>query len=104
MTVTTTVMSAAPAATRTGQEPREECVELGHPVTRNVDRYLRVLRVGSDIRLHLYLLSIAYVCQHITSKYLSKETRTYSLGSRSSQAVFESLVELCQKLDEKPLR
>jgi len=56
VTVMTTVTPAAPpTATVTGKEPREERVELGHPFTRNVDRDLRVLRIGSEIRLHRYL-------------------------------------------------
>jgi hypothetical protein len=53
--MTATVTSAAPVTTRTGQEPREERVELGYPIGRNVDRDLRVLRVRSEIRLHVYL-------------------------------------------------
>jgi hypothetical protein len=69
VTMAMTVTSAAPAATRTGQEPREQRVELGHPVTRNVDRDLRVLRFWSEIRLHLYLfllLTYASIAQVIT--------------------------------------
>jgi hypothetical protein len=50
------VASTATATAWTGQESREERVELGQAVFGDIDRDLRVLRIGSDIRLHLLLL------------------------------------------------
>jgi hypothetical protein len=51
-TSATTVSVALPAGAGSPQEPREERVELGDAVLRNIDCDLRVLRVASEIGLH----------------------------------------------------
>jgi glutamate mutase epsilon subunit len=50
-----TAMASTPAAaTRAGQESLDERVELVHTLLGHIDRDLLVLRIGSDIRLHVY--------------------------------------------------